>query len=185
MHDASVFNYRNGLTEVTTPAHISSLDSISVSPSMVIPFPYCVDLNMLSRYYWSIPDIAACPPATGEGQVRSSTRSSTEVPPVVSATVEAEIDTAELKSLEDFAANFKARRIKLGYTQTNVGRSKCVHRACACVYVCVRVRACVRVCLLACLLACVCVAPLCLCASVGAYVCLCTCTCGVRARLHA
>lgn len=31
------------------------------------------------------------------------------------------IQNAELKKLEQFAASFKARRIKLGYTQTNVG----------------------------------------------------------------
>lgn len=31
------------------------------------------------------------------------------------------VDNAELRDLEQFASNFKTRRIKLGYTQTNVG----------------------------------------------------------------
>ena len=34
---------------------------------------------------------------------------------------EEQIDTADLRDLEQFAANFKSRRIKLGFTQTNVG----------------------------------------------------------------
>ena len=34
------------------------------------------------------------------------------------------VDRAELKDLEQFAACFKSRRIKLGYTQTNVGERK-------------------------------------------------------------
>ena len=33
-------------------------------------------------------------------------------------------DEGKLRELEQFAANFKSRRIKLGYTQTNVG--KCI-----------------------------------------------------------
>ena len=32
------------------------------------------------------------------------------------------VDNAELRDLEQFASNFKTRRIKLGYTQTNVGK---------------------------------------------------------------
>jgi len=32
-------------------------------------------------------------------------------------------DSQEVKELEEFAANFKMRRIKLGYTQTNVGQA--------------------------------------------------------------
>ncbi len=35
---------------------------------------------------------------------------------------EAEADDGKLRELEQFAANFKSRRIKLGYTQTNVGK---------------------------------------------------------------
>ena len=31
-------------------------------------------------------------------------------------------DEGKLRELEQFAANFKSRRIKLGYTQTNVGK---------------------------------------------------------------
>lgn len=31
------------------------------------------------------------------------------------------VNSADLKELERFAANFKARRIRLGFTQTNVG----------------------------------------------------------------
>ena len=34
-----------------------------------------------------------------------------------------EPDTEEVKGLEEFTANFKMRRIKLGYTQTNVGQA--------------------------------------------------------------
>ena len=34
-----------------------------------------------------------------------------------------EPDSEEVKDLEEFAANFKLRRIKLGYTQTNVGHA--------------------------------------------------------------
>ena len=34
---------------------------------------------------------------------------------------EVETDDGKLRELEQFAANFKSRRIKLGYTQTNVG----------------------------------------------------------------
>ena len=34
-----------------------------------------------------------------------------------------EPDSAEVKELEEFAAGFKQRRIKLGYTQTNVGQA--------------------------------------------------------------
>ena len=36
---------------------------------------------------------------------------------------EVETDDGKLRELEQFAANFKSRRIKLGYTQTNVGKS--------------------------------------------------------------
>jgi hypothetical protein len=36
--------------------------------------------------------------------------------------VEEHVDSAELRELEQFAANFKSRRIKLGFTQTNVGK---------------------------------------------------------------
>ena len=32
-------------------------------------------------------------------------------------------DSQEVKELEEFAASFKKRRIKLGYTQTNVGQA--------------------------------------------------------------
>ncbi len=34
---------------------------------------------------------------------------------------ERETDDSKLRELEQFAASFKSRRIKLGYTQTNVG----------------------------------------------------------------
>ena len=34
---------------------------------------------------------------------------------------EEKVDTADLRELEQFASNFKSRRIKLGFTQTNVG----------------------------------------------------------------
>ncbi|KAK2158771.1 hypothetical protein LSH36_164g05029 [Paralvinella palmiformis] len=36
---------------------------------------------------------------------------------------EEQVDGADLRDLEQFAANFKSRRIKLGFTQTNVGNS--------------------------------------------------------------
>lgn len=36
-------------------------------------------------------------------------------------------DEAKLRELEQFAANFKSRRIKLGYTQTNVGTYRHLH----------------------------------------------------------
>ncbi len=41
----------------------------------------------------------------------------------VSTNQQPEPDSKEVKSLEDFAHGFKLRRIKLGYTQTNVGQA--------------------------------------------------------------
>ena len=40
-------------------------------------------------------------------------------------TEDVETDDGKLRELEQFAANFKSRRIKLGYTQTNVGEFNC------------------------------------------------------------
>lgn len=41
----------------------------------------------------------------------------------ISANQQPEPDSNEVKDLEDFARSFKVRRIKLGYTQTNVGQA--------------------------------------------------------------
>lgn len=50
--------------------------------------------------------------------------SPTQIPPrTVSAGQQPEPDSGEVKDLEDFAHGFKHRRIKLGYTQTNVGQA--------------------------------------------------------------
>ena len=38
------------------------------------------------------------------------------------SSAEEHVDSADLRDLEQFAANFKSRRIKLGFTQTNVGK---------------------------------------------------------------
>lgn len=47
-----------------------------------------------------------------------------QVPPrTVSTGQQPDPDSGEVKDLEDFAHNFKIRRIKLGYTQTNVGQA--------------------------------------------------------------
>ena len=91
---------------------------VNFLPSTILHFQCGV--NLLSRYYpnWPGQDLTAYSPATREGSLRSAT----EAPPTPVATGEEEIETADLKSLEDFAASFKARRIKLGYTQTNVGK---------------------------------------------------------------
>ena len=47
-----------------------------------------------------------------------------QIPPrTVSAGQQPDPDSGEVKDLEDFAHGFKIRRIKLGYTQTNVGQA--------------------------------------------------------------
>lgn len=50
--------------------------------------------------------------------------SPTQIPPrTVSAGQQPDPDSGDVKELEDFAHGFKHRRIKLGYTQTNVGQA--------------------------------------------------------------
>ena len=106
----------------TWPRWVASRDvRANFPPPAIVHFPCGV--NLLSRYYpnWSGSDLVTCPPAISE----SSRRASTEASPTTVTTAEEAIETADLKSLEDFAASFKARRIKLGYTQTNVGKCVC------------------------------------------------------------
>ena len=40
------------------------------------------------------------------------------------------IDTSKLRELEEFATQFKLRRIKLGFTQTNVGAALAMDNSC-------------------------------------------------------
>lgn len=73
------------------------------SPTYALPMPYPLSqlqtINMPAQHI-------SCPPrtvATGQGQP--------------------DPDSGEVKDLEEFAHGFKHRRIKLGYTQTNVGQA--------------------------------------------------------------
>lgn len=57
-------------------------------------------------------------------QLQAVMPSPPQIPPrTVSAGQQPEPDSGEVKDLEDFAHGFKIRRIKLGYTQTNVGQA--------------------------------------------------------------
>ena len=49
----------------------------------------------------------------------------------VDAVKDEHVNSADLRELEKFASNFKSRRIRLGFTQTNVGK------AFATVYLCI------------------------------------------------
>lgn len=78
----------------------------------------------------SIP--VAVPNASGNGEIKSPTGRAIVSPVAYSSphghrtipqTQQPDPDSQEVKELEEFAHSFKQRRIKLGYTQTNVGQA--------------------------------------------------------------
>lgn len=74
----------------------------------------------------------AVPSANSNGEIKSPTGHTIVSPSAYSSphghrtipqTQQPDPDSQEVKELEDFAHSFKQRRIKLGYTQTNVGQA--------------------------------------------------------------
>lgn len=57
------------------------------------------------------------------GEIKSPSFSSAHGHRSIPQTQQPEPDTQQVKDLEEFATSFKQRRIKLGYTQTNVGQA--------------------------------------------------------------
>jgi hypothetical protein len=102
------------------------------SPFPFFPFPYHLNLALLSSGSHSSSD-ALVPPPPGPPPLPPPPPGM-EVPSPGSldggshhdsGDASPKVDCEELRELEQFALSFKARRIKLGYTQTNVGR--CMH----------------------------------------------------------
>lgn len=76
------------------------------------PTQYALPITTMPMPYHQLPQLQAVMP------------SPPQIPPrTVSAGQQPDPDSGEVKDLEDFAHGFKIRRIKLGYTQTNVGQA--------------------------------------------------------------
>ena len=86
-----------------------------LSPHYSLASPLTDSLNDVTSYVTS-----GLTGALSVGMLADS-QGSRPVLPLGSSITAEHVDSAELRELEQFASNFKTRRIKLGYTQTNVG----------------------------------------------------------------
>ena len=90
------------------------------SPFPFLPFPYHLNLALLSGS--SSSDALPPPPPIPPPSLDVPSPGSLDtVNQHDQSDAGSKVDCEELRELEQFALSFKARRIKLGYTQTNVG----------------------------------------------------------------